>query len=382
MRADLRLLAAAARVVERRAPALRRHKPVRVVTELGEALLEEIDLRIEARNQTEIRRRGTAFQVPFVHDRFTTERTMVSTRARGRSPNGAFRRDEPALARALAPEAARGLLSMILLDGVFHGDPHPGNVLVTADGRLALLDFGSVGRLSAKRREQVLVVLGSLVDADVRAVSDVLMDWSGRSGSPPPGLEQAVDRFFLRYAADSGRPIRLAEAISEFITIARENALTLPPDLLLLLRALGTAEGLARTLDPDLDVIAAIAPVVVRAFAARFKPKALAARAFRTFKELDQILAMAPEALRRVIGRVSRDGLVVQVSSSDFTDLPRAMRRAGDTIALGIVVAALLVAVALVTVAQDDQLAALVRVAILLLGGAGLIAFLRRLYRD
>lgn len=210
----------------------------------------------------------------------------------------------------------------------------------------------------------------------------MLMDWSGRSGSPPPGLEQAVDRFFLRYAADSGRPIRLAEAISEFITIARENALTLPPDLLLLLRALGTAEGLARTLDPDLDVIAAIAPVVVRAFAARFKPKALAARAFRTFKELDQILAMAPEALRRVIGRVSRDGLVVQVSSSDFTDLPRAMRRAGDTIALGIVVAALLVAVALVTVAQDDQLAALVRVAILLLGGAGLIAFLRRLYRD
>ena len=112
---------------------------------------------------------------------------MVSTRVRGRSPNAAFRKDEPALARALAPEAARGLLSMILLEGVFHADPHPGNVLVTPDGRLALLDFGSVGRLSAKRREQVLVVLGSLVDADVRGVSNVLMDWSGRSGAPPPG---------------------------------------------------------------------------------------------------------------------------------------------------------------------------------------------------
>jgi len=121
---------------------------------------------------------------------------------------------------------------VILLDGVFHADPHPGNILVTPDGRLALLDFGSVGRLSAKRREQVLVVLGSLVDADVAAVSDVLMEWAGRSGPPPPGLEQGVERFFLRYAADSGRPIRLAEAITEFISIARENALTLPPDLL------------------------------------------------------------------------------------------------------------------------------------------------------
>ncbi len=381
MRADLRLLAAAARVVERRAPALRRHQPVRVVTELSEALLEEIDFRIEARNQMEIRKRATVFHVPLVHEQFTTQRTMVSTRVRGRSPNAAFRREEPALARTLAPEAARGLLGMILLDGVFHADPHPGNVLVTPDGRLVLLDFGSVGRLSAKRREQVLVVLGSLVDADVGAVSDVLMDWAGRAGAAPPGLEQGVERFFVRYAADSGRPIRLTEAIAEFISIARENALTLPPDLLLLMRALSIAEGLARTLDPDLDVVGAITPVVVRAFASRFEPKAMAARAFRAFKELDQILAMAPEAIRRSIGRVRREGLVVQVSSSDLADLPRAVRRAGDSLALGVVLAALIVAAAIVSVAHDDQVAALGRVVILVLSGAGVVAFLWRLSR-
>ncbi len=380
MRADLRLLLAAARVIERRAPALRRHQPVRVVTELSEALLEEIDFRIEARNQAEVRRRATVFHVPLVHERFTTERTMVSARVRGRSPNAAFRNEEPALARALAPDAARGLLGMILLDGVFHADPHPGNILVTPDGRLALLDFGSVGRLSAKRREQVLVVLGSLVDADVAAVSDVLMEWAGRSGPPPPGLEQGVERFFLRYAADSGRPIRLAEAITEFISIARENALTLPPDLLLLMRALGIAEGLARTLDPDLDVVTAIAPVVLRAFASRFAPKALATRAFRTFKELDQILAIGPEAIRRGIGRISREGIVIQVSSSDLAELPGAVRRAADTLSLGIVVAALIVAAAVVIVAKDDQAAAVARIAIVILSGVGLAAFVSRLF--
>lgn len=381
MRADLRLLAAAARVVERRVPALRRHQPVRVVTELSEALLEEIDFRIEARNQTEIRKRTTVFHVPVVHERFTTERTMVSTRVRGRRPNAAFRGEEPALARALAPEAARGLLSMILMDGVFHADPHPGNILVTRDGCLALLDFGSVGRLSAKRREQVLVVLGSLVDSDVAAVSDVLMEWAGRSGPPPPGLEQGVERFFLRYAADSGRPIRLAEAISEFMSIARNNALTLPPDLLLLMRALAIAEGLARTFDPDLDVITAIAPVVVRAFASRFEPKALVTRAFRAFKEIDQILATGPEAIRRGIGRIRRDGLVIQVANSDLAELPRAIRRAGDSLSLGIIVAALIVASAIVIVANDDQFASFGRIAILVLSGVGLIVFLVRLSR-
>lgn len=381
IRADLRLLAAAASVVERRAPALRRHQPVRVGTELSEALLEEIDFRIEARNQTEIRKRAPVFNIPLVHEQFTTERTMVSTRVRGRSPNAAFRSEEPALARALAPEAARGLLGMILLDGVFHADPHPGNILVTPDGRLALLDFGSVGRLSAKRREQVLVVLGSLVDADVAAVSDVLMEWAGRSGPPPPGLEQGVERFFLRHAADSGRPIRLAEAISEFISIARDNALTLPPDLLLLMRALGIAEGLARTLDPDLDVVATIAPVVVQAFASRFQPKALATRAFRAFKELDQILATGPEAIRRGIERIRRDGLVIQFSSSDLAELSRSVKRAGDSLSLGVVVAALILAAAIVTVAKDDPVATLGRIAILVLSGVGLVALLGRMLR-
>jgi ubiquinone biosynthesis protein len=219
------------------------------------------------------------------------------------------------------------------------------------------------------------------VDADVAAVSDVLMEWAGRSGPPPPGLEQGVERFFLRYAADSGRPIRLAEAITEFISIARENALTLPPDLLLLMRALGIAEGLARTLDPDLDVVAAIAPVVLRAFASRFAPKALATRAFRTFKELDQILAIGPEAIRRGIGRISREGIVIQVSSSDLAELPRAVRRAADTLSLGIVVAALIVAAAVVIVAKDDQAAAVARIAIVILSGVGLAAFVSRLFR-
>lgn len=353
--ADLRLLAAAARVIERRAPAFRRHQPTRVVAQLAQALLEEIDFRIEARNQEDVRRRTTVFVVPSVYPQFSTERTLVSDRIVGRSPNPAFRLSEPALARTLAPEAAQGLLALMLREGVFHADPHPGNVLVTPKGRLALLDFGSVGRLSAKRREQVLVVLGSLVDADVGAVSDVLMDWARRPGPPPPGLEPAVDQFFARYGAQSGRDIRLAEAITEFISIARENELTLPPDLVLLMRALGISEGLARTLDPDLDVVEAITPVVLQAFAQRFSFKALAARGFRVFKELDQLATIAPEALRRGMARLRREGLVVQVSIADLNALSGAIQRAGHALASAVVAAALIVAAALFSLSSGGD---------------------------
>ena len=147
------------------------------------------------------------------------------------------------------------------------------------------------------------------------------------------------------------------------------------------MRTLGIAEGLARTLDPDIDVIAVIAPVVVRAFASRFEPKALATRAFRTFKELDQILAIGPEAIRRGIGRISRDGLVLQVSVSHLDELPRAVKRAGESLSLGIVVAALIIAAGIVTAGNDDQIASLGRLAILILSGVGLIAYLVRLSR-
>lgn len=349
MRADLRLLTAAARIIERRAPALARHRPVQVAGELADALLQELDFRIEARNQEEVRARNRAFLVPATFPAYTTERMLVSVRIHGERPGPAFRAAHPALARDLAPEAARGLLGMVLLDGLFHADPHPGNVLVTPQGRLALLDFGSVGRLSARRREQVLVVLGSLVDADAGAVGDVLLDWAGRPGAPPPGLEASIERFLARYAkAEAGQTLRLSEAIAAFIGIAREHDLALPPDLVVLMRALGIAEGLARSLDPEIDVVGVIAPVVVRAFAARFKPKALAARGFRLFKELDLILAQGPEALRRAVGRLRREGLTLTAATPDVAGLDRAVRRAGERIALAIIVAGLAVAGGLV----------------------------------
>jgi ubiquinone biosynthesis protein len=378
MQADLRLLLAAARIIERRTPWLRRHHPVRVVEELSQALLEEIDFRIEARNQEEIRGQSRQFLIPAVHLQYSTERVMVSTRIYGENPTAAFRERMPTLAKDLAPKAARGLLTMILMDGVFHADPHPGNVLVTPEGPLALLDFGSVGRLSARRREETLVVLGSLVDADAGAVSDVLLGWAGRTDAPPPDLELQVERFLTRYGAQSGQSIRLAEAINEFISIARNNDLTLPPDLILLLRTLGIAEGLARTLDPDLDVVAAIAPVVMRAFAARFGSKALAARGFRAFKELDQILTMAPEALRRGIGRLRREGLVFQAVTPDLAELPRAIERAGETLSWSIILAALILAAAITAIGSELSAVGL---AFLCASGVVLVLFWLRLGR-
>jgi ubiquinone biosynthesis protein len=346
MRADLRLLMAAARIVERRAPALRRHQPVRVVAELGAALLEELDFRIEAANQAEIARHPQGFLVPAIHPAFTTARTLVAERVFGQRPDPAFRAAHPALARRLAPEAARGLLGMMLLDGVFHADPHPGNLLVTADGRLALLDYGSVGRLSARRRAQVLVVLGSLVEADAGAVADVLLDWAGRAEAPPPGLEASVERFLARTTAR--RDLNLAEAITEFIGIARAHDLTLPPDLVLLMRALALAEGLARRLDPEIDIIGVITPVVMQAFAARFAPRALARSGLRLFRELDLILGSAPEALRRVLGRLRREGLTLAARTPDLAALPAALARGADRLALCLLAAALCLAGALV----------------------------------
>jgi len=355
MRADLRLLAAAARVIERRAPALRRHQPMRVVEELSNALLEEIDFRIEARNQEEISRRTSIFVVPRVYRQFTTNRTIVSDRIEGKSPNQAFRTMDPVLAKTLATEAAQGLLALMLRDGVFHADPHPGNILVTPEGRLALLDFGSVGRFSEKRREQVLVVLGSLIDADVGAVSDILMEWAGRAGPPPPRLGPAVEQFFARYGKQSGREIRLTDAVTEFLSIARESELALPPDLLLLMRALGIVEGLARTLDPNLDVIEAIAPVVLDAFAQRFSFKALTARGFRAFKEFDQLAAIAPAALRRGMARLERDGLVVKLTVADLNAHTEALRRAGTALASAVVAAALIISGALFSLSMDEN---------------------------
>src|SRR5690606_1272209 len=175
--------------------------------------------------------------VPAVHWPYTSERMNVQDFVDGIPVADLAALDAAGVDRAqVAHAGAQAVLKMILEDGFFHADPHPGNVFVLPDGRIAVIDFGMVGRLSHARRAEVVSLLFGLVEHDPERVIDVLLDWTGGSDADETQLANDIDAFVDRYHGVPLGQLNLAGMLLEVTVLLRSHRLALPADLALVVK--------------------------------------------------------------------------------------------------------------------------------------------------
>lgn len=385
--ADLRLLAHAARLAETELPELRRYHPEAIARNLAAAIGEELDLANEGRNAELI---AAQFEdqpdvvVPPIHWAWTSEEVLVQDFVAGIRPS-----DEAALVaagldrRVLAARSSNAFLQMMLIDGVFHADPHPGNMLCLAGDRIAYLDFGTIGRLSARRRDQLVTLMAAITGGSAAGVREVLLDWAGQPDIDARPLEEAAEAFLARHTRGALGRLKLGQALADFVGLMRDHDLALPPDLALVLKALMTSEGVVRRLDPELDVVREVEPVVRRALAARYAPEALLGRAGSALLELQALAGDAPGILRRVLRRLEKGRVKLEVEIGRMDRFGHSIERGAARIAVAIVTAAFVVGLAPILAETGPRLfgipafallgcaAALAGIAWLLLPGRG-----------
>ena len=276
------------------------------------ALHEELDLRIEARNLTAVAtatarhdsglaalaQPGPAVRVPTPHQPLCGEQVLVMDYLDGRPLASVAA--PPAARAALAASLLGALLRQVLLDGTFHADPHPGNVLLLADGSLGLLDFGSVGRIDAGLRAALQRLLLALDRGDPAALADALLDVVERpEGLDEARLERALGRFAARHMAPGVPPdVRM---FTDLFRIVAEHGLAIPPEIAAVFRSLATMEGTLTQLDPGFDIVAEARRFASGQLAGRLGPEELRRTAL---DELNSLLPM----LRRLPRRVDRIG--------------------------------------------------------------------------
>jgi ubiquinone biosynthesis protein len=279
----------------------------------ADALHEELDLRIEARNLTAVattaaragsgligRNRGTGppVQVPAPHQPLCGEQVLVMDYLDGRPLASVSA--PPAARAALAASLLDTLLRQVLLDGTFHADPHPGNVLLLADGSLGLLDFGSVGRIDAGLRSALQRLLLALDSGDPAALADALLDVVERPEDLDEArLERTLGRFAARHMAAGVPPdVRM---FTDLFRIVAEHGLAIPPEIAAVFRSLATMEGTLTQLDPGFDIVAGARRFASGQLAERLGPDELRRTA------LDELTSLLP-MLRRLPRRVDRIG--------------------------------------------------------------------------
>lgn len=344
--ADLRLLQQMAKMIETKLPDLRRFHPVGVVRQFKASLMRELDLVAECRHAERI---AASFDdddrivVPAVHWAYTRERMNVQDFVDGLPIADLAALDAAGVDRKkIARTGAQVVLKMMLEDGFFHADPHPGNVFVLPGERIAVIDFGMVGRLSHARRTEVVSLLFGLVEHDPERVTEVLLDWTERPDVDEAQLTIDIDAFVDQYHGVPLGQLDLAGMLLEVTALLRSHRLALPPDLALLIKVFLTLEGLGRSLDPDFDMASQAQPFLHRAMAAQLGPGAVARRGARALVDTAGLLATLPRELRRLL-RGMRGGARLHMQVDELREFSHQVAHSANRLAGSMVIAALIV---------------------------------------
>ncbi|NMG74555.1 ABC1 kinase family protein [Aromatoleum diolicum] len=366
--ADLHLLARLAEIIDAEAPDLRRYRPREVVQEFTHSLRRELDFAAECRNAERIAARFVDqphIVVPAIHWQWCGERLNVQDYVDGIPGHDMVAADAAGLDRKLlARRGAAAVLKMMLQDGFFHADPHPGNVFYLPDNCIAFIDFGMVGRLSETRRYELALLLHGLVSHQSELVARVLLDWrstiDGDADADPARLRAEIDAFVDQYSGVPLKQLDLGAMLTDLVAILREHGLALPPDLSLLVKAFITLEGMGRQLDPGFDMGAEAAPFLRRVLLAHNAPAALAKRGWRALSGTLDVLAGLPQDLSEMLRAGRRGKLQIQVEVVSLKRFGEQLDRAASRMTIGIVTAALIIGSAIVmTVVRDPALAGL-----------------------
>jgi ubiquinone biosynthesis protein len=353
IQADLDIVKNLAQLVERRLPNLAVYRPLGLAREFERTIKRELDFSTERRTMQRCRIQfadDPTAHIPLVLDELSTPSVIAMEFIDGVSIDdldGIRRLDgDPA---DVAVTGARILLRQIFEFGFFHADPHPGNLRVLPGGVIAPLDYGMFGQLDGRTRERIAGLLLGLLSQDsdrvIRAVESLEIRGETLDSR---AFRRDVGELVASYSELSLDAINLSILLSELVTVIRTHHLHIPPDLVLLIRALVTIEAVGRHLDPHFDIARQLTPFVRDLSFRRFRPDRILSQTVRTTEDLQRIATLLPDLLSHSLDSIKRGELRVRFDLEGFERMVRKLTRASNSLAVGIVVAGLFVASSLV----------------------------------
>ncbi|CAI0918532.1 Probable ubiquinone biosynthesis protein UbiB [Serratia liquefaciens] len=341
IQADLRLLTYLAETVEQQSPALARYRPRQMVRALATALTHELDLTHEGNNCERVAQQFAQqpnVVIPKIYWQWSSQRLLVQEFLPGIAPENPQQLAAAGLdGPLLAQRGAQAFMKMVLEHRLYHADPHPGNVMALADNRVGFIDFGMVGQLSERRRNQLLLLLQAIAERESAGIVNTLIAWSDSDPLDLLDLELAAQNFLDKQASAT---LTLGKALTDLLVMVREHQLALPPDLVLLFKALITADGVLHRLDPHFDIIATLKPMLQQVMLQRYTPEAVRRRMLVLGGEALDASEELPQTLRLLMRRLKGGKISADINVKNIDQLSKALERAAITLAIAIVTAA------------------------------------------
>jgi ubiquinone biosynthesis protein len=349
---DLGALAEIGEFIDAHTEVGQQYEFARMIEEFRRSVLRELDYIQEGGHLVVFKRNLAGFArlvVPAPIEDYTTSRVLTMEYVPGTKIT--------ALSRAVlldvdgagvVEDLYAAYLKQVLVDGFFHADPHPGNILLTEDGRLALLDLGMVARVTPRMQDALLQVL--LGGSDGQA--DVVATYAMKLGQPRDTFDEVAFRrrvadLVARSADSAAEPVEVGRMVLELGRLSAESGLRLPPELSMLGKTLLSLDEIARTLKPEASPNA-----IVRRHAAALMQQRMAdsmspGRLLSGILETKELMERLPERMNRILDRLANNEIEVKVDAIDEARLMEGFQKVANRITLGLLLAALIVGAAL-----------------------------------
>jgi predicted unusual protein kinase regulating ubiquinone biosynthesis (AarF/ABC1/UbiB family) len=363
---DLDALDEVAALIDRFSGAARHVDAPRLLQEFRRTLMAELDYREEARNLTALATQLADFErivVPLPVDDYTTARVLTMDYVPGTKITAVSPLERTEVdGAALADELFRAYLQQILIDGVFHADPHPGNVLLTpgpptprsgeggegGEHRLALVDLGMVGRLSAAMQEQLFKLLLAISEGrgDEAAIVAISLG-EKRDDFDEAGVRRGVVEMVGRYHHSALKDLNVGRVMLEIARSSSQHGLKLAPELALLGKTLLNLDEIARVLDPTFDVNASMRQNANALMRRRMLKSATPSNLFAAALEVRDFAERLPGRVNRILDALASNDLRLKIEVIDQGSILEGFQKVANRIALGLVLAALIVGAAM-----------------------------------
>ncbi|CAD2074206.1 ABC transporter [Jeotgalicoccus coquinae] len=345
VRTDLEILRHLAVLAESNLEWARNYQVTDMIEEFSDALINELDYTIEARNVERIgktHKNDSKIKIPEIYWEYSTKNIMVMDFIKGVPVNNLVKLDEMGINRSdVANTLARAIFQQIFEEGYFHGDPHPGNVSVLEDGTLAFLDFGMIGRLTSDLKNNFGSLLISLMRKDSGGVVKAIVKMGVVPGDVSMrDLNREAEIMRDKYYDVPLSKLNFSDAVNDLFGIANKYKIKLPQDFTILAKTLLTLESVVSQLDPDFSIMDVAEPFGKALLLERYNPKNLLNFQIDEIQQLGTELREVTENVHQFTKGLKNQNLPIEIDVKGRSQFSKHLDRVINRLSFSIVLLA------------------------------------------
>jgi len=351
METDVEIMFYFAKLLEKHMPNLRKFTPERIIQEFWKWTEKELDFKREAINAKRFARNFSndkKIKIPKIYDKYCTDKVLVMEFIDGIELHNVKEAKKQKI--DLKPFIEKGfeaILTQVFVHGFFHADPHPGNLIITKDKKIAFVDFGIVGHFDEKLKNKSIDLFYGVIENDTEVVVDTLVDLSETEIKNKDGLKIDVSDALESLQDSDISKVKVSYVLEDILGLALSYGLKIPMPFVLFGKTIITLEGVAMEYDPEFRIVESSRPFIEKLIRKRYNPvyvfNSLMKKMFRFKKFAEEF----PDQTTRALKRLEKGTIKVDIDDTDIGRLSSEIDRSGNRVAYSMLIAALLIVGAL-----------------------------------